>query len=207
MGRALHNLSGGLDSTFTAWKWLLEHPERLLIHHCRLVTKQHRYPNEAEAVDRILQWFRDHGLGHFDFIETGFDYGTSRAGVYDIEVIGFMNAVVLRGKCYKDVDTILVSASENDMNLRNISVRQERREAVIRLMNPEREVTFAWPIKHLSREAMTTQIPPDLYALTWSCRRPRNGEPCGTCHACRNRGERRNRGTPTLHDRFVDEAA
>lgn len=185
MGRALHNLSGGLDSTFVAWKWLCEHPERLLIHHCHLKTRQNRYPNEAEAVNRILDWLREHGLGHFDFVETTFDYGTSRSGVYDIEIIGFMTAVIVRGKRNKDIDTVLVSASANDMKLRNIAVRQERREALIRLMNPDRRLSFAWPIKTLSREDMVRDMPTDLFDLTWSCRRPKDGKPCGKCHTCR----------------------
>ena len=27
----------------------------------------------------------------------------------------------------------------------------------------------------------------DLLPLTWSCRTPKNGSPCGTCHSCRER--------------------
>ena len=186
VGRVLHNLSGGVDSAFVAWDWLRQHPERLLIHHCHLVTKQKRTPKEAEAVTAILAWLRREGLDHFDFVESTFDYGTIGTGVYDIEVIGFISAVILRGRRYKDVDTILVPASANDMRLNKISERQERRKALVELMNPGKRVRFVYPIEHLEKRELLRTMPQELRGLTWSCRRPKNGEPCGKCHACRS---------------------
>lgn len=38
---------------------------------------------------------------------------------------------------------------------------------------------------NITKEEMIQEMPKDLLELTWSCRRPDNGNPCGHCHACK----------------------
>jgi 7-cyano-7-deazaguanine synthase in queuosine biosynthesis len=52
----------------------------------------------------------------------------------------------------------------------------------------EPHVEWIYPVYHATKQALAKSLPPELVALTWSCRRPlRQGTawvPCGACKAC-----------------------
>ena len=52
----------------------------------------------------------------------------------------------------------------------------------------EPQVEWIYPVYDWSKAQIAASLPPELAALTWSCRRPvvRDGAwaPCGACKAC-----------------------
>src|SRR5690606_8661524 len=110
----LINLSGGIDSTYAAYKYLRENPnKKLLLHHCVLKNFQNRWPKEKEAVEKVLQYLERKNLKNFDYIETVFDYGGIGSMIHDIEMIGFMTAIILRNQNFR-VEEVAITASKDD---------------------------------------------------------------------------------------------
>ncbi len=184
-GRVFLNLSGGVDSVYAAWWWLQNRPEGLVIHHCHLKNSERRDRAEAEAVKSVLAWLREHKLDRFEFIESTFDYGTIPHLVWDIEIIGFLTGLVLRGSRYKDITRVLMTTTADDLRLRSSDKRRARREQLAQIMLPRRQLEAVWVNRHLSKAQMVKAMPKDLLALTWSCRKPQNGKPCRTCYTCK----------------------
>lgn len=184
-GRALLNLSGGVDSAYAAWRWLSERRGRLLIHHCHLRNREGRLDVEAAAYRATLAWLRENGFDDFEVVETGFDYGTVPHIVWDIEIIGFLTGLVLRGNGYKDITKVIMTATADDLRIRNIQRRQRRRDQLAQLMLPTKKIEPVWISRHLTKKQMMQAMPAELLALTWSCRRPREGRPCGECYTCK----------------------
>lgn len=177
----LLNISGGVDSVYVAWDHLRNRRGRLLLHHCEFRTKSRRWEAEAKALNEVLAWFDANGLTDYEIARTGFDYGTLDT-IWDIEVIGFLTGVILRKR--PEINTVLLTATADDMELKNISRRQKRRADIIELV-ANRPVRLIQPVSHVRKAAMIAELPADLYALTWSCRKPKDGKPCGKCYTCR----------------------
>ena len=185
-GRVLLNLSGGIDSSYAAWRWLVDNPYRpLLIHHCRLLNFEGRTQAEDQAVDGVVAWLREQGLDRFQLVKTEFNYGTLPHIVWDIEVIGFITGVILRGKRYPDIRQVIMTTTADDMKLKNIHRRHRRREELTRLMVPRKEVQYLWVNRHLPKAEMVRRMPKELLRATWSCRRPKDDRPCGECYTCK----------------------
>lgn len=180
----LINLSGGLDSTYTTWEWLKNNPnKRLLLHYCKLQNYQNRSLLEATAVMNIVEWFHRNGFNNFDIIHTSIDLVSLGQGLNDIEVIGFMNAALLRANRYK-VDEIAITASAQDYTQPTYSIRAESRFKLIELL-AKYAPKYIFPIKEKTRRIMIERIPKDLMSLVWFCRAPKVDVPCGVCKTCR----------------------
>ena len=48
-----------------------------------------------------------------------------------------------------------------------------------------RDIGWLWPLAEITKPQIIAALPDELLALTWSCRRPRRGRPCGRCLTCR----------------------
>jgi len=57
----------------------------------------------------------------------------------------------------------------------------------------EAKVEWIYPVYDCTKAQIAEMLPPELAALTWSCRRPvargAGWVPCGACKACLARGE------------------
>jgi hypothetical protein len=176
----LLNLSGGVDSTYAAWL-LLTQGERLLIHHCVLRNHEHRDVQESLAVSRVLAWLTREGLNNWDYIETRFDYGTLPYIIRDIEVIRFLSGVILRRREWRKITTVVASGIAEDPVLDD--AEKARIHGIMEGV-AGRPVELIRPIRHMPKSEVIAAMPPELYALTWYCRRPRKGRTCGRCKTC-----------------------
>lgn len=182
----LINLTGGLDSTFAAWDYLINNPKgSLLIHHCILKNYQMRNDKEAESVHKILEYFQNTGLKNFDYIETEFSTKGLTHGINDIEVIGFLNSCIIRSNSIR-CEHIAITASAQDLKQgASYEVRSKSRFDIIKLVS-RTEPNYIWPIKDLTRTDMLLRLPDELKKLLWFCRTPTAaGNPCGKCKTCR----------------------
>lgn len=199
----LINLSGGIDSTYLLWKYLTN-KEHVLVHHCNMINHEGRSAPEKIAVDKIISWFLENGLDTFKYIETTFDYGDLEFIVKDIEVVGFMSAVILRSPEYRNMRHIAVSANAHDESNNPEDLSVIRREGLIKLIGPKPLVSeIIFPMLHLTKKEIIDEMPRELLEMTWFCRRPitfdssgneiiRNSkdaarwEPCKQCHTCKH---------------------
>lgn len=180
----LLNFTGGMDSTNCLYNWLREHPnEKILVHHCHLKTFQGRAPFEAEACRKVLDWFRDRGMDNFEYVETTFDYGDLSRIIYDIEVIAFITSIIIRDRS-RDIRRVMFTGSRDDHEQSGFEIRRKRSRDILNLVG-RREVEFLVPNAHKPRKTVIEEIPAELRALVWYCRRPVDGSPCGQCHTCK----------------------
>lgn len=192
------NLSGGVDSTYYLWKWLRENPdEQILVHHCLYFQK--RLKEEKEAVDKILKYLKKNGLTNFKYVETGIQRGTLRGRVLDIEVLSGISAIVV--KCDPTVKNVLLSyCSEEckalwehlkyggEVDTFDENHRYSRINKVLEVLTQREFSYICYRGKDgglLSKKEMIHTMPKELFELTWFCRRPSNGRPCGVCHTCK----------------------
>ena len=181
---ALIFLSGGMDSTYCAWKWMKDNPEKtLLIHHIDLVNHEGRARLEARAVENILRWFTKSGLKNFKYTETHVNYKTLPGFPYDIELAGFFQALILRKH---EISEVIICASSHDLGLPGYENRAKRRYDIIKAMvPPETKLNYVYPIIEMDRTEVIQGLPVDLRKMTWFCRRPRSGQPCRECATCK----------------------
>jgi 7-cyano-7-deazaguanine synthase in queuosine biosynthesis len=186
MARYMLNASGGLDSTYRAWEWMREHPsDTLLLHHCRLVNRDKRANKEDEAFDAIVKWFKRNDFTRIEVIRTSVNLGKLPHIPYDIEVLGALAGFILRGKHYRDISTLVIAQCAEDSDDRTVVERQINRQKLL-VTAAKRNIQSLPPQRPLTKREMLKRMPPELAALTWSCRRPTPaGEPCGVCETCK----------------------
>ena len=90
-------------------------------------------------------------------------------------------------------DRIAVASLSRDTDISNRSARQRQvfdaMYACYRARKlGEPQVEWLYPVYECTKAEIAAMLPPELAALTWSCRRPvaRPGgwDPCGRCKAC-----------------------
>jgi hypothetical protein len=183
----LLGLSGGLDSVYVLYQWLRDHPdERLLVHHCRLVNWWGRQPFETAGARAAVAWCRDQGLDNFDYIETSIDVGDLRRLPYDEFLLTVLNGLILRDPRYQGLRTILVPTPKDEYD--RLGRRLDSRRAKSRHIREQfstAPLRAVYPVAHLSKQEIVAACPPELRAVSWSCRQPTaDGNPCQVCHTC-----------------------
>lgn len=169
--KTLVNLSGGVDSTYLAWQYLLQN-KNIVIHHCNMINKEGRYLVEKAATKNILKWFDNNNLSSYIYYETGFNYGDLYI-LKDIEVLAVFTGIILRDPSWQLIEEIAVSAnSEDESNNPNDPSVINRREIINILKPPFSKAELSFPIIHISKEKMVMDLPESLMKLTWFCRRP-----------------------------------
>ena len=192
------NLSGGVDSTYYAWRWLKENPKnRILLHHCLYMKA--RLKEEGEACKRIIEYFRTHGLGNYKYVTTTLDKGTLSGIVYDVEVLSGLTGIIL--KLYPKITNVLLSYSREETSDLNLHIKMGRPMSEF---NPKHRYSIANKVVEvlskrqfnyvfykdkdgglISKAQMMAEMPQELFEMTWYCRSPRQGKPCGSCHTCK----------------------
>jgi len=183
------NFSGGIDSVYVAWKYLVENPKKkLLIHHVILKTKERRWNNEKKAVDSVLKWFKKNGLDNFEYVETGIDVSKCTPKLYDSAYTSFMQIAILRDRKYKGVVNVL-NNSPRDEYLRIGEPELDRRASItkqMRIATNTDYINIIPVVKDMYKKDIIKDMPKDLLKLCWYCRRPRpDGSVCHECHTCK----------------------
>ena len=185
--------SGGLDSTAMLVRLLAGTQEELRVHHVRLVNREGRAEAEQAAVERIVAWCR-RNCRPFRYSESALDFSALEAIPIDYMAIAYV-------ACQVAIDTpgctrIAVGTLARDTDEANRSARQRR---VFQTMYEcyrarklgEENIEWIYPVHALSKPEVAALLPPELIALTWSCRTPvrtpSGFRACGACKACRAR--------------------
>lgn len=157
--------------------------EHVLIHHVYMVNTEGRAEYELRAVQNILAWLREHGLDNFTYHQTAFDYGTVRQIARDINVIAFVAGIVLAQHSHTHKAVICSSADDLRRQAPMPWTQELRRWLTERMCG--RELEWLMPNAKKTKAEVIGEMPPDLYALCWHCRVPKDGKPCGGCETCR----------------------
>ena len=182
--------SGGVDSTAMLVKLLAESADELRVHHIRMVNREGRAGAEQQAVEAILAWCRRR-YRPFRYSESGLDFASLEAIPIDYLSIAYV-------ACQVAIDTpgcnrIAVASLSRDTDIVNRSARQRQvfdaMYACYRARKlGEPDVEWIYPVYECTKSQIAEMLPPELAALTWSCRRPvargAGWVPCGACKAC-----------------------
>ena len=187
--RTLLLLSGGLDSTTAAVKLLRETDHDLHLHFIDFRTVYHRHRAEAQAVSKLLPHLRK--IREFEFSSTLQDY-SKLGSPTDLHMYSFTAAQVTRMHRAPKIDHVATGLMKGDRD-----VAWEHRRAVANAIfdacladiEPAERPVWLFPCLDLSKSEEIAILGPELYRLTWSCRRPIEvGESyarCGACGTCR----------------------
>jgi len=182
--------SGGMDSTAMLVKLLTQSRDELRVHHIRMVNKEGRAGAEQQAVAAILAACRRRYRA-FRSSESGLDFASLEAIPIDYLAIAYV-------ACQVAIDTpgcdrIAVASLSRDTDIVNRSARQrqvfDEMYACYRARKlGEAQVEWIYPVYDCTKAQIAAMLPPELMALTWSCRRPvargAGWAPCGACKAC-----------------------
>jgi len=186
--------SGGLDSTAMLLKLLAgpgeEMRTELRVHHIRMVNREGRDRAESRAVESIVSYCRAR-YRPFRYSESALDFSGLEAVPIDYLSIAFV-------ACQVAIDTpgcdrIAVGALSTDTDIVNRCARQRRvfdamYECYRARKLGEPDVAWIYPVYECTKSQIAEMLPPELAALTWSCRRPvargAGWAPCGACKAC-----------------------
>jgi 7-cyano-7-deazaguanine synthase in queuosine biosynthesis len=187
--------SGGLYSTAVLVKLLTETNDDLRVHHIRMVNQEGRAEAEQRAVESIVAWclkrFRT-----FLYSESGLDFSGLQAIPIDYLAVAYV-------ACQIAIDTpgcarIAVGTLARDLDEMKRSVCASQRRVFAAMYEcyrarklGEPAIEWLYPVYALNKPQIAAFLPPELRALTWSCRKPvpipGGFRPCGTCKPCRAR--------------------
>jgi len=186
--------SGGLDSTYLAWRLLNNNddPDGVHIHYVSIRNDcEPLWKKEDIITEKIITYFR---VNNFKF-----QYSTSKFEFFGQPSIGFDSdfiLVVAQKLCmnaYGNKIDVLFGWNPYDLTRADIANRSERhvtqniwKALVESTHNRDRinkELQFPLLDWNITKDMMIKEMPKELSALTWSCRQ-RIDIPCGSCHAC-----------------------
>lgn len=176
---SLIQLSGGIDSTYVLWKWLVDNPNDFcVVHHINFkgITED-RLNNERESVYKILKWLDSKGLNNYFYLENNFDYGNFTSSIYDVELCGFLAGVILISPRWRGVSKMIHSIYDSE------SEREAKRQLLMNITS-ERKIESVYPLYKKEKWQVINEMPPDLLELCWYCRKPNGNNKCGECHTC-----------------------
>lgn len=185
--------SGGMDSTAALVTLLTTSTDELRAHHVRMVNREARAEAEQAAVGRVVAWCRAR-YREFRYSESGLDFSALEAIPIDYLSIAYVAcqvAIDTPGCTRIAVGTLARDTDEANRSARQRGVFQALYECYRARKLGEETVEWIYPVHGLSKPEVAALLPPELLALTWSCRTPvrtpGGWRACGACKACRAR--------------------
>ena len=181
-------LSGGIDSVAVLANMLMRTEHRVHAHHVELANRDNRVRAENDAVADVIDYcwnnFRD-----FEYSSSVNEFRVTPKG-YDLIVALVHGAMVcLASKRRPDY---LMTGHFNTTRGRAVYGTRMLSNC---FTNPKNAPLWLRPLDALTDRAhakvdIYRSVPPDLAALSWSCRTPvisKHGgfAPCGKCYACK----------------------
>lgn len=192
-------LSGGMDSTAVLVEMLTKTEDPIHVHHVKLVNMDGRQEAEYEAVLKIRAYCHIH-YRPFNYSESGLDFTAFRAVYPDYLLVAFMSAVVARD-LEGPVRAAVGIVGGDAAFARKCNKHQSD---VAKLMYVAHRFIAKYPkldnfelfhplMNRTKRDIVRDILPPELMALTWSCRRPiryvGGYSVCAQCKTCLERAE------------------
>lgn len=182
-------LSGGLDSTYCAWKALVETKAFVHLHHINMINADQRHQAEARACMRITAWLAANTRS-FKYTESTVDLESLGPSFgMDEDVVIFIASRVAIGMLPV---TIWEGTTKDDLDTNpTVIERWEKRGDIPSFLercawqDPD-QIKIEFPAIGKTKREIWEELPGDLKGKTWSCRRPENHfTACGECKPCK----------------------
>ncbi|MCB9991490.1 MAG: hypothetical protein H6867_08940 [Rhodospirillales bacterium] len=184
--------SGGLDSFGCAWQLFTNDAYKdfhIHLHHMHIVNVEQRTQNEEEATRRFVTYCEQEFRRDFTFTENimGFRFLQSGDFPMDSYLYGFVSAMIANNN--PNIVHVAVGRTKTDMeNDVPLYPHIQRGHRIFEAsLTDERQgkITYIFPVRDISKNAIYEALPPRLQQSFWSCRRPVNLKPCHQCETCR----------------------
>jgi len=187
--------SGGIDSTYVLWDALTsDHDDLIHVHHISLRNVENRWKQEADAVERIINYLSTKQLKPFNYTESIWSFPFTGYFCWDIDIVAFVASQVAQNLSghvtiytggYEDwrqgltgVHAIMKKHAEIANSILAITCREK-----------DVEKKLCKPLIGVKKSEVIKKLPKDLLSLTWSCRKPVDEKPCGVCVSCKELSE------------------
>jgi len=173
--KTLINFSSGIESTYCLYNFLNTTSDPIVVHHCNLINSEKRYGPELISTKKIIAFLNNLYPDRIIYLESTFDYLSFGYIIKDIEVLGFFTGTILRNPRYQNINTIILPANNTDESTIPGETSVIRRRAIIDalLMHSNKRIGYSYPAIELSKKDLVELLLPDLFEMTWYCRRPR----------------------------------
>lgn len=188
--------SGGLDSAALLYKMLSESSmeKHIVAHHINFINRENRHVVEKHACDSIVTYL-EKTVRPFDYTESTFEFPYTQHIGWDIITAMYVGGLVSKNYIgnNKEVELCIGDNKDDFGSYQWKSPIAQSIGLLASLESPMQSVqhlpTIVQPIVHLSKEDLINMIPPKLFDLTWSCRRPKLENQnmfveCGVCSTC-----------------------
>lgn len=190
--RTLVMFSGGIDSTAALWH-ALHNPDtygEVHVHHIHMQNIEARWKAEARAVEAVLEYIRKNAPQSFTKSESAIN--TPHFGgkfLFDTEVVSFMTGYMTSRDPM--ITKVVIGATGTDFAM-GASQAVARGKAIHNAFHTNIKdhsgAVKVYPHADLTKEEVYKALPPELAALTWSCRTPHYVDgraiECGRCKTC-----------------------
>lgn len=181
-------LSGGIDSAWCLWQRVRAGlPTRT--HHVVLSDHEGRASVESAATRRVLAWLRTRGGADLiTHTESRVDFGTVRWIPQNYYLWAYWSGVLMAAPSGRDLERIVLPRHSDAFAGGPDSAGARRSDDAYRTtveLIAGRAPVLEYPMLHLTKAEVVRDMPADLLARTWHCRRPARGRPCHECPTCR----------------------
>jgi 7-cyano-7-deazaguanine synthase in queuosine biosynthesis len=190
-------LSGGVDSAFMLYRYLIETDLPVHAHHISMrYPLEPRWQQEDEATAKIIQNCTNK-FRNFNYSESRFDFPFQKYAGWDSD-LQLLVASRIAPNLEGDPITVALGWNADDLERASVKDRIERNvtanlwQALCASVYTKKNLNpvLAMPLleMQLTKQMIIEKMPDDLFALCWSCRQPvlfkNTAVPCGKCHAC-----------------------
>jgi 7-cyano-7-deazaguanine synthase in queuosine biosynthesis len=191
-------LSGGIDSAYLLYDYLLNTDLPVHAHHISTRFPHDRWRAEDPAAERVVEWCRSK-LRSFEYSTSRFDLDLPSVGWdSDLQLLVASKVALNLGATRV---TLALGWSADDLDIAQIRDRIDRRvvathwhalcQSAYRHAVLNEEIATPLVERGMSKQDVVSALPSELVSLTWSCRRPvftdSGPRPCDECHACLSR--------------------
>lgn len=195
--RIMFMWSGGVESTCMLKHYLQTTDHEIHAHYIRHNSREGRRDFEDRAVELLLPMLQAIRPLHFSRSELDLIGGKGLA--WDFQVLYPIALVAMRHFKCEQINRGLC-AEDNWHRQENMAPQRNPfgggahrhhtlRQALAHMLQRDETLDSVAPMlpEYEWPKAVHWRKLEELGPYTWSCRRPRNGQPCGRCHACTDR--------------------
>lgn len=185
-------LSGGVDSTGALYRLLKETDNYIIAHHIDFVNRENRAGVERVVCDRVVKWLQEN-VRSFDYTQSSWVWPFPHIG-WDVINTMYFGGLLAKSFVGPDREVSLgIGDTKDDFGAYQWkSPLAQAIGLIAALEDPRKPRQFTpvivQPIIDLTKKEIVEMIPPELFELTWSCRKPiiegSTTRTCGECSAC-----------------------